>query len=105
MRCPKCGEPTQIIAFVLNRPVIEHILDHIGDQLTEKSRLLGARRPSTWVTPYHRKSALTAPKDFCSTATGWPTYGMKSTTYAHVRIHDAMLSAFEVPQSLLVISR
>jgi hypothetical protein len=29
--CPKCGKPMRIIAFVLERPVIERILEHIGE--------------------------------------------------------------------------
>jgi len=29
--CPRCGEPMRIIAFILDRPVIERILTHIGE--------------------------------------------------------------------------
>jgi hypothetical protein len=29
--CPRCGQPMRIIAFVLDPPVIERILDHIGE--------------------------------------------------------------------------
>ena len=32
--CPKCGEPMRIIAFVLDPPVIERILNHIGEPST-----------------------------------------------------------------------
>ena len=32
--CPRCGEPMRIIAFVLNPPVIERILVHIGESTT-----------------------------------------------------------------------
>ncbi len=32
--CPKCGKPMRIIAFILDRPVIERILDHIGESTT-----------------------------------------------------------------------
>jgi hypothetical protein len=28
--CPKCGKPMRTIAFVLERPVIERILAHLG---------------------------------------------------------------------------
>jgi hypothetical protein len=31
LRCPKCGEPMRIIAFVLDRPQFERILAHIGE--------------------------------------------------------------------------
>jgi len=31
LRCPKCGAPMRIIAFVLDPPVITRILAHIGD--------------------------------------------------------------------------
>ncbi|MDP2323598.1 MAG: hypothetical protein Q8N51_06160 [Gammaproteobacteria bacterium] len=30
LRCPQCGEPTRVITSVLERPVIERILDYIG---------------------------------------------------------------------------
>jgi hypothetical protein len=32
--CPRCGEPMRIIAFVLDPPVIERILTHIGEPTT-----------------------------------------------------------------------
>jgi hypothetical protein len=32
--CPHCGEPMRIIAFVLDPPVIERILRHIGEPVT-----------------------------------------------------------------------
>jgi hypothetical protein len=32
--CPRCGQPMRIIAFILERPVIERILDHIGEPTT-----------------------------------------------------------------------
>ena len=32
--CSHCGEPMRIIAFVLDGPVIERILDHIGEPTT-----------------------------------------------------------------------
>jgi len=31
LRCPKCGEPMRVIAFVLDRPTVERILEHIGE--------------------------------------------------------------------------
>jgi len=31
LACPECGKPMQIISFILDRPVIERILDHIGE--------------------------------------------------------------------------
>ena len=42
--CPRCGEPMRIIAFVLDPPVIERILRHIGEP-TETPPILPARSP------------------------------------------------------------
>ena len=44
LRCPKCGEPMRIIAFVLDPTVIERILGHIGEP-TEAPVVLPARSP------------------------------------------------------------
>jgi hypothetical protein len=44
LRCPKCGEPMRIIAFVLDRPPIERILEHIGEP-TQPPVVLPARSP------------------------------------------------------------
>jgi len=44
LRCSKCGEPMRIIAFVLDRPTIERILDHIGEP-TQPPVVLLARSP------------------------------------------------------------
>jgi hypothetical protein len=44
LRCPKCGEPMRIIAFVLDRPVVERILEHIGES-TQPPVVLPARSP------------------------------------------------------------
>ncbi|MBK7670274.1 MAG: transposase [bacterium] len=44
LRCPKCGEPMRIIAFVLDRPTIERILAHIGEP-TQPPAVLPARSP------------------------------------------------------------
>ena len=42
--CPRCGEPMRIIAFVLDPPVIERILAHIGEP-TGPPAILPARSP------------------------------------------------------------
>ncbi|MBE0565690.1 MAG: hypothetical protein IH621_07035, partial [Krumholzibacteria bacterium] len=42
--CPRCGEPTRIIAFVLDPPVIERILRHIGEP-TQAPAVQPARSP------------------------------------------------------------
>jgi hypothetical protein len=34
LRCPNCGEPMRIIAFILDPPVIERILQHVGESPT-----------------------------------------------------------------------
>ena len=44
LRCPKCGEPMRIIAFVLDEPTIERILAHIGEP-TQPPVVLPARSP------------------------------------------------------------
>ena len=45
--CPRCGEPMRIIAFVLDPPVIERILGHIGEP-TSPPTVLPARSPPQW---------------------------------------------------------
>lgn len=42
--CPRCGEPMRIIAFVLDPPVIERILRHIGEPVAVPP-VLPARSP------------------------------------------------------------
>jgi hypothetical protein len=44
LSCPKCGKPMRIIAFVLERPVIERILEHIGEP-TRPPAVRSARPP------------------------------------------------------------
>ena len=44
LQCPHCGQPMRIIAFVLEPPVVERILRHIGEP-TEPPALLPARSP------------------------------------------------------------
>ena len=44
LRCPNCGEPMRIIAFVLDAPTIERILAHIGEP-TQPPAVLPARSP------------------------------------------------------------
>jgi hypothetical protein len=44
LRCPRCGEPMRIIAFVLDRDVIGRILSHIGEP-TEPPAILPAHSP------------------------------------------------------------
>ena len=44
LRCPKCGEPMRIIAFILDPPVVERILSHIGLPTTAPE-VLPARAP------------------------------------------------------------
>ena len=44
LRCPRCGQPMRIIAFILDRPVIERILTHL-ELPTEPPAVLPARSP------------------------------------------------------------
>ena len=44
LQCPNCGQPMRIIAFVLDPPVIERILRHVGEP-TEPPANLPARSP------------------------------------------------------------
>ena len=44
LRCPRCGEPMRIIAFILEPPVIERILTHVGEPV-EPPAILPARSP------------------------------------------------------------
>ena len=51
LRCPKCGEPMRIIAFVLDEPTIERILTHIGEP-TRPPVVLPARSPPQGSLPF-----------------------------------------------------
>ncbi len=51
LRCPKCGEPMRIIAFVLDEPTIERILGHIGEP-TRPPVVLPARSPPQGTLPF-----------------------------------------------------
>ncbi len=42
--CPRCSQPMRVIAFIVERPVIEHILTHVGEP-TEPPAVLPARAP------------------------------------------------------------
>ena len=44
LTCPKCGEPMRLIAFIMEPPVVEKILLHIGEP-TEPPVVLPARAP------------------------------------------------------------
>jgi hypothetical protein len=44
LQCPSCGQPMRIIAFILDPPVIERILGHVGEP-TERLAILPARSP------------------------------------------------------------
>ncbi len=44
LQCPKCGEPMRIIAFILEPPVIERLLTHVGEP-TAAPEVLPARAP------------------------------------------------------------
>ena len=44
LQCPRCGGPTRIIAFILERLAIERILRHIGEE-AEPPEVLPARGP------------------------------------------------------------
>ncbi len=44
LQCPRCGEPMRIIAFILEPPVIERILLHVGEPVAAPA-VLPARAP------------------------------------------------------------
>ena len=44
LTCPKCGQPMRLIAFIMEPPVVEKILKHIGEP-TEPPTVLPARAP------------------------------------------------------------
>jgi hypothetical protein len=58
LRCPKCGEPMRIIAFVLDAPTIERILDHIGEP-THPPPVLPARSPPQLAFGFDQAPATT----------------------------------------------
>ncbi len=45
--CPQCGAPMRLIAFILDPPVIERILTHIGEPV-DGPAVLSARSPPQW---------------------------------------------------------
>ena len=47
LRCPSCGAPMRIIAFITDTPAIRQILDHIGEPSTPPP-LATARGPPGW---------------------------------------------------------
>jgi len=60
--CPRCGEPMRIIAAILDPPVIERILTHIGEPVTPPA-VLPARAPpqaELGFEPAERPAAQTA---------------------------------------------
>ena len=44
LTCEKCGQPMRLIAFIMEPPVVEKILSHIGEP-TEPPLVLPARAP------------------------------------------------------------
>jgi hypothetical protein len=44
LQCPRCGQPMRIIAFILEPPVIERVLTHVGEP-TSAPEVLPARAP------------------------------------------------------------
>ena len=44
LTCPKCGQPMRLIAFIMEPPVVEKILKHIGEP-SEPPAVLPARAP------------------------------------------------------------
>jgi len=44
LQCPRCGQPMRIIAFILEPPVVERILSHIGEPVAPPA-ILPARSP------------------------------------------------------------
>ena len=58
LRCPKCGEPMRIIAFVLDAPTIERILDHIGEP-AQPPAVLPARSPPQLAFGFDQTPATT----------------------------------------------
>ena len=44
LTCPKCGQSMRLIAFIMEPPVVEKILIHIGEP-TEPPAVLPARAP------------------------------------------------------------
>ena len=44
LTCEKCGQPMRLIAFIIEPPVVEKILKHIGEP-TEPPTVLPARAP------------------------------------------------------------
>ena len=47
LRCPICGGPMRIIAFITHSADIRQILDHIGAE-SEPPRIAPARGPPLW---------------------------------------------------------
>ena len=64
LSCPRCGEPMQIIAFILDPPVIERILTHIGEPATSPV-VLPARAPPQAQLGFE-------PSDTPAAQTTWP---------------------------------
>jgi hypothetical protein len=62
--CPRCGQPMRLIAFILDPPVIERILTHIGEPVTPPA-VLPARAPPQAELEFE-------PADPSAGPTAWP---------------------------------
>jgi hypothetical protein len=60
--CPRCGQPMRIIAFILDPPVIERILTHIGEPVTPPAALPARAPPQAELgfEPANQRAAQTA---------------------------------------------
>jgi len=54
LQYPRCGEPMRIIAFILEPPVIERILAHVGEP-TSAPEVLPARAPPQTEIPFDQE--------------------------------------------------
>jgi hypothetical protein len=61
-RCPQCGEPMRIIAFVTDGDAIQRILDPLGEP-TQPPRIASARGPPAWEDFDQREAAEWAMND------------------------------------------
>ncbi len=72
LTCEKCGQPMRLIAFIMEPPVVEKILKHIGEP-TEPPAVLPARAPPQMEIGYRRRRDCEAIQfDQAVQANEWP---------------------------------
>ena len=69
LQCPRCGEPMRVIAFILEPPVIQKILTHVGDR-SRRLRFCRRGRHPRWKWAMTRAEPAAPPGSESPSRTG-----------------------------------